>query len=542
MSSTYSGDHRDGFSARTSTKSFGTALHRTRAWFAEVENRSVVSSGALSLSDRASEHDDLDLDLDSLFKRLDKYTAEMQEVEERLKRARSDSTKHNASSLTHGPAQTPERPASQSASGASETTSLPKTMKVPTERPSRSVASSRTSTLAYRGREEALAALQGNEKEQEQRTKRDEVSSMAFGEWKSQMQQHYLATQASVKRSSSQYSRRLDSIQISPKREFVWRESSPGPMLKETRRTPTLHDMDEASSPSAKRTAGEESQVDYLSDEDEPGPSVPSSWALPPRKSSKKALQLQALPPRTSSRRVMSDEHKQDQETAPPIPAPRRRMTTSDGRHSVRNGGLWSDQSLGLLEASDVPPVPPLSASNSIATMQSSSPPLTPLMGGPKEDHFGAPLTTLISGPREDQVRRELEVYSIQDGAEALEHRYKKRRPPMLDLEDSDTEPTNSVSASNAIESDTEDDTNSLHPAPRRRKSIFSIFQRRSPVEKLIDMYLDDEPEEKSVMKRRSTWSRKASPTLPQDKIPLSPAIPPEFLKSQATHGKNTSV
>jgi hypothetical protein len=82
-----------------------------------------------------------------------------------------------------------------------------------------------------------------------------------------------------------------------------------------------------------------------------------------------------------------------------------------------------------------------------------------------------------------------------------------------------------------------EDDDPHLRPRPRRRKSIFSIFQRKSPVEKLIDMYLDDEPEEKPSHRRRSTWSRKGSPA--QEPMPKSPAIPPQF---QPLHGKQTSL
>jgi hypothetical protein len=204
-------------------------------------------------------------------------------------------------------------------------------------------------------------------------------------------------------------------------------------------------------------------------------------------------------------------------------------MTTSDGRPSIRNGGFWADHSAGFLSFGDAPPVPILSASNSNATLK-SSPPLTPLT---------------ISDPREDQIRRELETYSIYDGAEALEHGYKKRRPPMLNLADSDEEKEDFPSVPTSLEPDhasavLDDDKRSLRPRTRRRKSIFSIFQRRSPVEKLIDMYFDDdEPEEKPLPRRQRAQSRKGSPV--QEKMPRSPAIPPEF-QHQHLHGKQVSL
>jgi hypothetical protein len=115
----------------------------------------------------------------------------------------------------------------------------------------------------------------------------------------------------------------------------------------------------------------------------------------------------------------------------------------------------------------------------------------------------------------------------------------------MLNLLDSDDEREESTPIatpsepdhSNSLHDEDDEDARSLRPRPRRRKSIFSIFQRKSPVEKLIDMYFDDEPEKKPIPKRRSTRSRRGSPT--QEKLPMSPAIPPQF---QALHEKQTSL
>src|ERR1700761_8151220 len=77
----------EGIKSRGSTRSISEAIQQTREWMADVEHRSSTSSQ----SSDSSRHNDLDLD--SLFKRLDKYPAEMNEEEERLKRARSSSEK-----------------------------------------------------------------------------------------------------------------------------------------------------------------------------------------------------------------------------------------------------------------------------------------------------------------------------------------------------------------------------------------------------------------------------------------------------------------
>ncbi|KAJ9615161.1 hypothetical protein H2200_001235 [Cladophialophora chaetospira] len=552
MSSMYSGDHGDGVSTRVmSTKSIGQAIQWTREWIANDIDRSSASSAGSSLSSRSSKHDDLDLD--SLFKRLDKYTAEMQEVEQRLKRARSNSEKSDGINIKRfsfedGGTQeedkgsTPSRSPRSSSSASQQrrslngradkgkrsvSTCLPKSANGSSRASSRHTSPGRSPpkeapVVDDEASKDVLNVADKHSEPQEEPENPDNPPRRVFGDWGVWAEQKFQSSQSVQERSSSRYSERAESMRGTPSHNFLWKRMSPSPPLKDMRRTPTLRKA-RGSDPIAESSAQSAHDNHEDSEDDEPGPSVPASWVLPPRSSSKRTMSDEKLPPRISSRKVISDQLVQDQENIPPRPAPRRRMTTGEGRPSIRNGGFWSNQSAALFDDGDVPPVPALSASNSTLTM---TPPLTPLT---------------IGGPTEDQLRRELETFSIQDGAEALEHRYKKRRPPMLNLLDSDDDKDELTPSATPVEPDhssvlSGDDDRSLRPRPRRRKSIFSIFQRKSPVEKLIDMYFDDEPEEKPISRRRSTWSRKGSPV--QEKMPKSPAIPPQF----QAHGKQTSV
>lgn len=550
MSSTYSGDHVDGVSTRgVSTKSIGQAIQWTREWIANDLDKSIASSPRSSSSDRSSTPDDLDLD--SLFKRLDKYTTEMQEVEDRLKLARSNSEKSNGVnamrfSFEDQGAREDEEPSnlSRTSATASRQKQSIHTGLNQDKDPGR-IGSPRHSTRSSRAsvrhnlpvhshservsttddaQHDAFPDLQMQSPPQKGEKDVDSPARRVFGNWNAWAEQKFDFPQSTQERSSSRYSARAESLRDTSTHNFLWKRMSPTPPLKDMRRTPTLRKA-RVSDPVTESSV--QSAHDYHDSEDDtPGPSVTSSWVLPPRNSSRRVMSNDSLPPRTSSRRVISDEivQDQDQDFIPPRPAPRRRMTTSEGRTSIRNGGFWSDHSADMFRDEDVPPVPSLSASNSNATL-TMTPPLTPL--------------TMND---EDQLRRELETFSIQDGVEALEHRYKKRRPPMLNLLDSDEDKDDFTPVPTPMEQQdhqslfSQDDDRSLRPQRRRRKSIFSIFQRKSPVEKLIDMYFDDEPEEKPLRRRRSTWSRKASPV--QEQIPKSPAIPAEF----QSHGKQTSL
>jgi hypothetical protein len=103
-----------------------------------------------------------------------------------------------------------------------------------------------------------------------------------------------------------------------------------------------------------------------------------------------------------------------------------------------------------------------------------------------------------ICSPHEDQLRRELESFALQEGAETLALRYKKRKPPILSFADSDDgHPWQYANLNHdlAKAAGAPVSESTSRPLMRRRRSILSIFQRRSPVEKLIDMYLDEDQE-----------------------------------------------
>ncbi|EXJ74533.1 uncharacterized protein A1O5_02829 [Cladophialophora psammophila CBS 110553] len=515
MSSLYSGDHGEGGKTRASTKSIGHAMQRTREWMATSQTRSSGLTASTSSHSPFSSKTD-DLDLDSLFKRLDKYTAEMKEVEKRLKRARSVSEKseginikrfsfENNDSLEEGPLPTFKSPTESSSSNeltqaqmasdaASDTTSPEQALPTPIAEANPQTASSTKNPPP------------------EPDQLRQDSPAPVFGNWKQWAEEQFLPTKLVKDRSSSRYSNKVKSYSKSSRQRYLWKRQSPSPPSRGSHHASNSEKgqvLDQM--PEDRREDHQERHQYDFSEGDEPGPSFPTSWILPPR---------------TSSRKEASKEMMQEEAITPPRPTPRRRTTTSDGRPSIRNGGFWSDQTAELFAQGEVPPVPALSQSNSNATLK-SNPPLTPLT---------------LSDPREDQLRREMESFAIRDGPETLEHRYKKRRPPVLNLFDSDDEKEDQQSVSTTLEPDnlslleTSDDRGA-RPRTRRRKSIFSIFQRRSPVEKLIDMYFDDEPEERPALQRGSTRSRKGSPV--QEKMPKSPAMPP---LPQTLHGKQTSL
>lgn len=473
MSSTYSGDHSNATSARASTKSIGQAIQRTREWMVTYQSTSSHASSMSSASRRSSKQDELDLD--SLFKRLDKYTAEMQEIEDRLKRARTVSDKSDRISI--------KRLSFESHHTLDE---------IEYSAPSLNNTSRLQATRV--------------------RKKNDQASQEVFDDWKTWVDEQFGSAQPPSGQNDSKHSS-YRSERGSPSFNSTWLRLSSTPPGRASPRKSSPKEALALNQLEYQRQASEQDYDEKEFCDDEPGPSVPTSWSLPPR---------------TSSKQLINEDRSPEPKLAATKPAPRRRMTTTEGRPSIRNGGFWSEQSAGLLPRDDIPTVPVLSQSNSNATLKSSPPP-TPLTMG---------------DPREDQVRRELEAMSIHAGAEGLENRYKNRRPPMLNLLQSDDEDDDEdlklVPKSAGLPQTTLLDVNDDHsarPRSRRRKSVFSIFQRRSPVEKLIDMYFDDEPEERPVSRRASTWSRTVSSG--QEKIPKSPSMPPV---PQNLHAKQTSL
>ncbi|KIW92376.1 uncharacterized protein Z519_07360 [Cladophialophora bantiana CBS 173.52] len=515
MSSLYSGDHGEGGRTRASTKSIGHAMQRTWEWMATYQTRSSGLTASTSSHSPFSSKTG-DLDLDSLFKRLDKYTAEMKEVEERLKRARSVSEKSEGINI--------KRFSFEDGYSLEEKEALP-TFKSPTESSSSNeptqaqmasdAASNTTSseqmvpTPITEAKLQTTSSTKNPPPEQDQL--RQDSPVPVFGNWKQWAEEQFLPTTLVKDRSSSRYSDRVESYSESSRQRFLWKRQSPSPPSRGSHHASSSEKSHVLDQVLEDRGKDHQDHQYGCSEDDEPGPSFPTS---------------RILPPRTSSKKEAAKEMIQEEAITPPRPTPRRRMTTSDGRPSIRNGGFWSDQAAELFVQGDVPPVPALSQSNSNATLKSNSP-LTPLT---------------LSDPREDQLRREMESFAIRDGPETLEHRYKKRKPPMLNFFDSDDEKEDQQSVSTTLETDSvslpeASDDRGARPRTRRRKSIFSIFQPRSPVEKLIDMYFDDEPEERPALQRGSIRSRKGSPV--QEKMPKSPVMPP---LPQTLHGGQTSL
>ncbi|KIX93110.1 uncharacterized protein Z520_11167 [Fonsecaea multimorphosa CBS 102226] len=512
MSSLYSGEHGEGRSARASNKSIGQAMQRTREWMAAYQTGSGDLTASTSSHSPFSNPND-DLDLDSLFRRLDRYTAEMQEVEDRLKRARSISDKSEGIHI--------KRFSFEGSPSLEAAEPLPTFGVPPKSYPLTDWKSGQITSITTSSEQASPAPLAHTQPQNSMHTKypsldqdelQDDSPAPLSGNWKQWAEQRFLPTKLALKRSSSRYSDRRESYSEPLYQEFVWKRQSPSPPVNGSHHASgsevnqVLAQMPEYSI----EDHDDYQQYDF-SEEDEPGPAIPRSWTLPPR---------------TSSMKQPHKEVWQEEATTSSRPMPRRRMTTSDARPSIRNGGLWSGQAAELFAQDDEPPVPSLSQSTSIATL-SSNPPMTPLT---------------LSDPREDQLRREMESFAIQDGPETLEHRYKKRRPPLLNLFNSDDEEEDQQSVStlepdNSSLFDVSDDRSVRARARRRRKSLLSIFQRRSPVEKLIDMYFNDEPEEKASPPKASNRSRKSS--FAREKIPKSPATPP---LPSGLHGKQTSL
>ncbi|KAI1623046.1 hypothetical protein EDD37DRAFT_610360 [Exophiala viscosa] len=193
------------------------------------------------------------------------------------------------------------------------------------------------------------------------------------------------------------------------------------------------------------------------------------------------------LPPRTSSRKGPPTGELVVRRPRPPT-LHRRALTGPE--HSVaRNDSCVPEQTASRLDLGDkLPPVPALSHAGSTATLKP------------------APTPLLICSPGEDQLRRELESFALRDGAETLKMTYRNRKPPMLSFVDSDEEEEEDWSKS--VEKEDQHSANGVRI--RRQRSFLTVFQRKkSAVEEVIDMYLDDPPVEKLMP--RSTWSTKLS-------------------------------
>jgi hypothetical protein len=205
----------------------------------------------------------------------------------------------------------------------------------------------------------------------------------------------------------------------------------------------------------------------------------------------------------------------------------RRHVTISEARGASRNIILLHTPSGTFSE--HTPPMPVLSPSISINTPRLAEIPLTPLSLNP---------------PNEDQIRREIEFFTLQDGAESLvNHRYRHQAPSTFVIDSDDEDDgygglRNSFSAKSTRDDDQRSIV-SVTPSLKRRKSIFSVFQRKSELDKLLDLYLDDEPaDEVQPVKKKSSLARRMTRSgwrkVPEvtDVPALPPTYPSEGLRS----------
>lgn len=515
MSSTYSVDSANAYKLGTdSFISNGAPLWLAKRWLGEVPSRSGNASVATSPSPTGSTTD-LDLDLESLFKRLDKYTTEMEEVEARLKRNRGTSDDSDHLNI--------QRFSFEIDQFFSEDLVLSAPGGTPAPGPSRPTSVQQSTMEGPRAADDA----QEDGEVLRDQMEGDEEPFLIF-----QSNAHSYHEQGSAESEGAMVSSR-SSLESGPDMDIPIQSNNvelPEPLPKEPTSTSEnkLLFANPDSSSSANTThwltapdqqtatidheqgqnnvqelenQGQDHHFEELeySDIDEACPITPVGWTLPPRSSSK----------------TFSSADKTEQTAESPLKPLQRRITT-DNRQSVRHGGFWSAPPLLLLEKEPILHVPSLSQSGSEAAI-SPSPPLTPLS---------------LCSPREDQIRRELESFALHDGAETLELKYKKRRPPKLDLVGSDEdllEIEEEEEGQTAYETGKKEHSASepSRTRPRRSKSIRSIFQRKSPIEKVIDLYFDDEPEEKPARQasRWTTISRRGSPTTA--KMPQSPRVPP---------------
>jgi len=201
----------------------------------------------------------------------------------------------------------------------------------------------------------------------------------------------------------------------------------------------------------------------------------------------------------------------------------RRHVTISGGRGASRNMLLM--QSPAGMYSECTPPLPVLSPSISIDT--------------PRRHDLNMPSTPLsMNPPNEDQLRREIETFALQDGAESLiGYRYRQQPPSSFPLdsedEDDDYRKFQSCRSRKVAKEDDSRSFVSVTPSMKKRKSIFSVFQRKSELDKLLDLYLSDDaheeeqpPKRKQSLARRMTMSRRRR----APEVPAVPPLPPTFL------------
>ena len=203
----------------------------------------------------------------------------------------------------------------------------------------------------------------------------------------------------------------------------------------------------------------------------------------------------------------------------------RRHVTISEGRDAARKTLLLSTPLGQFVE--DVPPLPGLSPSNSTTEAMWTPPPTPPLV----QDQV-----------HEDRIRREMELFTLQEGADPLVgNKYRHRQPPQWQLHSDDEigkQPPGNVEVQRQAKRPTDDDQKSVVSTKSikwigRRKSIISKFQRSNEVDLLLDLYFDDTISTKknelarrpSLAKRMTRSFRKPAHDAPE--LPPLPQLPP---------------
>ncbi|KAK5058931.1 hypothetical protein LTR84_011195 [Exophiala bonariae] len=499
----------------------GAHVRKARGWTDGVQTRSGTASASTSPSPSGSTTD-IDLDLDSLFKRLDKYTAEMEEVEARLKRNRSASDDSAQLNIKRFSFEIDQPPSDDGIANNPEILPRPESPQADGH---------------CHGRFEGRRGTHEKQKDEE-----------LLSDWAEDVDEPFLIIQSNARSyPEGLLATRTDKDQRSGDKEkvvvphrVVERESdlyipiqtntparaeclpkevvtkSPKTPCSTTLTTTSPYAEDRPTCPGFQKGATRtvQDQNGFVRPQDHGSSSTPNELLCSDMGEPCRETPVEyTFPPRTSSKTFSNGDKVERPVESPPKPFQRR--TTADHRQSVRHAGFWSAPPLLLLEQDPIPSLPSLSLSSSSEPADTSRP-LTPL--------------TLCS-PREDQIRRELETFALHEGAETLDLKYKRQRPSRLDLVSSDEDllDVDDEDVSTTHEAGKKDRGTSEpgRPRPRRSKSIMSIFQRRSPIEKVIDLYLDDDPDEKPN-RPQSIWttiSRRGSPTTAN--MPQSPRVPP---------------
>jgi hypothetical protein len=181
----------------------------------------------------------------------------------------------------------------------------------------------------------------------------------------------------------------------------------------------------------------------------------------------------------------------------------RRHMTISESKKAARNTILMSHPG-GFLGEHELPPIPGLSPSTSIATPLPTPMPSTP---------------SSLTLPNEDRIRRELEMMTLRDGADPLlSHRYGgsvdadivHMLSGQIRNDNYDSLPLQHKISDPKTRREYTGPEASVKGHSRRHKSIVDYFHhRQSDLDKLLDLYLDDD---RSVEKPGRTEKREKSP------------------------------